>query len=76
MFDYQTRMTPNPFCTNDIIIFILLQGTEYDSRYPILITMILLLCGVPFTLLLPETLNQKLPDTLEDAKSFGNDQVS
>lgn len=38
--------------------------------------MIILFSGVPLALLLPETLNQKLPDTIEDTKSFGKNQVS
>lgn len=58
-----------------LIFSIYLQGTKYDSRYPIYILLLLLLFGGVCSLFLPETLHQKLPDTLEEARNFGADQV-
>lgn len=51
------------------------QGTAYDSRYPFII-----MCGLFFaasicSLFLPETLYQKLPDSIEEARVFGANQV-
>lgn len=50
-------------------------GTTYDIRYPYYILFILYLMGGLTALYLPETLHQKLPDSLEDAKRFGKNQV-
>lgn len=52
------------------------QGTKYDTRYPILILFTIFILGGICGLFLPETLHQKLPDSLEEAKLFGANQVS
>jgi hypothetical protein len=43
-------------------------------RYPYIILIILCLLAIACGTLLPETLNQKLPDTIEEAADFGADQ--
>jgi hypothetical protein len=55
--------------------YIVYLGTEYDVRYPYMILGILCFVGFIATLLLPETLHHKLPNTLEEAKTFGKTQV-
>lgn len=49
-------------------------GTKYDIRYPYLILGVLFLIGGVSGLFLPETLHYKLPDSMEEAKSFGKNQ--
>lgn len=49
-------------------------GTKYDVRYPYFILGIIFLIGGFSGLFLPETLHNKLPDSLEEAKSFGKNQ--
>ncbi|XP_055905497.1 carcinine transporter [Eupeodes corollae] len=49
-------------------------GTKYDIRYPYFILGIIFLIGGCSGLFLPETLHNKLPDSLEEAKSFGKNQ--
>lgn len=51
------------------------QGTRFDTRYPILILLVLFIFGGVCSLFLPETLHQKLPDSMEEARLFGADQV-
>lgn len=51
------------------------QGTRFDTRYPILILLVLFLFGGVCSLFLPETLHQKLPDSMEEARLFGAEQV-
>jgi hypothetical protein len=51
-----------------------LQGTVADPRYPYAILSALCLVGATCASLLPETLNQKLPETVNDAAVFGIDQ--
>lgn len=61
-----------------IIILILcwfFQGTRYDKRYPIAILMTLGIFGAFVGLFLPETLHQKLPDSMQEAREFGANQV-
>lgn len=41
-----------------------------------MILMLLFFFGAICGLFLPETLHQKLPDSLEEARSFGADQVT
>lgn len=53
----------------------LFQGTKYDIRYPIMIMLALCLLGGLSGLFLPETLHQKLPDSMVEARKFGADQV-
>jgi hypothetical protein len=45
-----------------------------DPRYPHAILSVLCLGGATCASLLPETLNQKLPETVQDAAEFGTDQ--
>lgn len=54
--------------------YIVYLGTVADPRYPYAILSVLCLVGVVCVSLLPETLNQKLPETLNDAAHFGLDQ--
>ncbi|XP_055851200.1 beta-alanine transporter-like isoform X2 [Episyrphus balteatus] len=49
-------------------------GTKLDIRYPYFILGGLFLIGGVSGLFLPETLHYKLPDTMEEAKSFGKNQ--
>lgn len=56
--------------------YIVYLGTEYDVRYPYLILSIVGFFGLVSALMLPETLHAKLPNTLEEAKNFGRDQVN
>lgn len=51
-----------------------LQGTVADPRYPYAILSVLCLVGAMCATLMPETLNQKLPETVQDAAHFGRDQ--
>jgi len=46
------------------------QGDHWRPL-PLLIYGALALCGGLLSLLLPETLNKKLPDTIEDGELFG-----
>jgi hypothetical protein len=50
------------------------QGTSVDVRYPYAFLITFCLLGAVCGTLLPETLDQKLPDTLEDSAEFGADQ--
>lgn len=50
------------------------QGTAFDTRYPYAILIVFSLLGAVCATLLPESLDQKLPDTLEDSAEFGADQ--
>lgn len=51
------------------------QGTDYDPRYPYAILCGMFLTGALCGMFLPETLHQRLPDTLEEARKFGANQV-
>jgi OCT family organic cation transporter-like MFS transporter 4/5 len=46
------------------------QGDQWRPL-PLLIYGALALCGGLLSLLLPETLNKKLPDTIEEGEMFG-----
>ncbi|XP_055907554.1 carcinine transporter-like isoform X2 [Eupeodes corollae] len=49
-------------------------GTKYDIRYPYLILGLMFLVAGVSGFFLPETLHNRLPDTLEEAKAFGKNQ--
>ncbi|CAO1419238.1 unnamed protein product [Diamesa serratosioi] len=54
--------------------YIVYLGTNYDVRYPYMIISGLTLVGFIAALFLPETLHQKLANTLQEAQKFGKDQ--
>lgn len=56
------------------MVFVL-QGQKYDNRYPIAILFVLCILGGICGSFLPETLHQKLPDSMTEARLFGADQV-
>ncbi|XP_059171464.1 organic cation transporter protein-like isoform X2 [Physella acuta] len=60
--------------------FIAAQGVESSgglgTSLPLLICGCLIICAVMLNCLLPETLNKKLPETLQDAQSFTNGSSS
>ena len=45
-----------------------------DLRYPYIIMGFIFVTGIFASLFLPETLHQRLPETLADAQNFGGDQ--
>lgn len=49
-------------------------GTAVDARYPYAILIVFSLLGAICATLLPESLDQNIPDTLEDSAEFGADQ--
>jgi hypothetical protein len=59
-------------CNNKITI--IFQGITYDVRYPYIIIGIVSATAMIAALLLPETLHQRLPETLVDAQIFGREQ--
>lgn len=54
--------------------YVVFIGTKYDVRYPFLIIGALAVIGAIAALFLPETLHQKLPETLAEAQRFGANQ--
>lgn len=56
--------------------YIISMGTNKDARIPYAIMAVISLIACFGGLFLPETLNQKLPETLEDAQEFGKGQVT
>lgn len=56
------------------ILVHVLQGTNYDARYPFMILLGFFILGSCTQLFLPETLHQKLPETLHEAQKFGKEQ--
>jgi hypothetical protein len=55
-------------------ITIIFQGNTHDVRYPYVIIGIVSTTGMLAALVLPETLHQRLPETLADAYMFGREQ--
>jgi hypothetical protein len=55
-------------------VSLMFQGNTYDVRYPYVIIGIVSATGMVAALLLPETLHQRLPETLADAHIFGCEQ--
>ncbi|XP_041977058.1 organic cation transporter protein isoform X2 [Aricia agestis] len=58
-------------CASAVAPYILFMGRRYDIRVPAIILTIASIIAVASSLLLPETLNVKLPETLEEAQNFG-----
>ncbi|XP_069687232.1 carcinine transporter-like isoform X2 [Periplaneta americana] len=54
--------------------YIVYLGTVFDIRIPYLVIAIVSITGMAAALFLPETLHQRLPETLADAQTFGRDQ--
>ncbi|XP_059620795.1 carcinine transporter isoform X2 [Phlebotomus argentipes] len=54
--------------------YIVYLGTNFDARYPFMIMGVLLVIGAVSSLFLPETLHEKLPETLQEAQEFGANQ--
>ncbi|KAK6631354.1 hypothetical protein RUM44_005880 [Polyplax serrata] len=54
--------------------YIIYLGATIDVRLPNAVLFIMILIGFSCSVFLPETLNKKLPETLEDAKAFGKNQ--
>lgn len=54
--------------------YLLFQGTAYNAMYPYFVLIFLMFLASVCALFLPETLHQKLPDTLADAHLFGAEQ--
>ncbi|GFG29642.1 hypothetical protein Cfor_10087 [Coptotermes formosanus] len=54
--------------------YIVYLGNTYDVRYPYIVIGIVSATGMVASLLLPETLYQRLPETLADAHIFGREQ--
>ncbi|PSN43701.1 hypothetical protein C0J52_18637 [Blattella germanica] len=50
------------------------KGMYVDVRYPYAILGALCMLGIICCLLLPETMNQRLPETIQDSAHFGKDQ--
>lgn len=50
------------------------QGTNVDARLPYVVILCLALMGAISSTFLPETINQILPETLEEAYAFGKHQ--
>ena len=56
--------------------YLIYLSTTFDIRIPFYILGILFLLGSITILFLPETLHKKLPDTMEEARLFGVNDVS
>ncbi|XP_055297249.1 carcinine transporter isoform X2 [Sitodiplosis mosellana] len=73
----QTGLSIGTIGSNIIGIFgpyIVYLGQKFDNRYPIMILFVLCILGSICGLFLPETLHQKLPDSMNEARVFGADQ--
>lgn len=55
--------------------YIVYLGTAFDIRLPFVAMGIIGMVGLAASMCLPETLHQKLPDTMEDGRRFGKDQL-
>lgn len=56
--------------------YLIYLGNTVDIRSPFFILGILFLLGSIAILFLPETLHKKLPDTMDEARHFGENDVS
>ncbi|XP_053681220.1 organic cation transporter protein-like [Anopheles nili] len=54
--------------------YIVYLGTSWDLRLPFVAMALFALVGAFASLFLPETLHQKLPETLDEGRRFGRDQ--
>uniref|UniRef100_A0AAG5CX81 Major facilitator superfamily (MFS) profile domain-containing protein n=1 Tax=Anopheles atroparvus TaxID=41427 RepID=A0AAG5CX81_ANOAO len=54
--------------------YIVFLGTNYDIRLPFVAMALIALVGAVSAIFLPETLHQKLPETMEEGRQFGRDQ--
>uniref|UniRef100_A0A336MX72 CSON006225 protein n=1 Tax=Culicoides sonorensis TaxID=179676 RepID=A0A336MX72_CULSO len=54
--------------------YIVYLGTNYDVRYPYFIMGLMCLIGACSAMFLPETLGQRLPETMVEAREFGRGQ--
>ncbi|XP_053695803.1 solute carrier family 22 member 21-like [Sabethes cyaneus] len=54
--------------------YIVFLGTNYDIRLPFVAMGLIGLLGLIASIYLPETLYQKLPETMEEGRRFGKDQ--
>lgn len=73
----QTGISLGVFITNVVGVlspYFVYLGTTYDIRYPYYILLSLLFLAGSSGLFLPETLHQKLPDSLEEVQKFGHNQ--
>ncbi|XP_065079930.1 beta-alanine transporter isoform X1 [Ochlerotatus camptorhynchus] len=54
--------------------YVVYLGTEYDVRYPFIVIGLMSVVGAICASLLPETLHQSLPESIEQAQKFGKNQ--
>ncbi|XP_058060535.1 solute carrier family 22 member 7-like [Anopheles bellator] len=54
--------------------YIVFLGTNYDIRLPFVVMGLIGLVGAASSVFLPETLHQKLPETLDEGRRFGQKQ--
>ncbi|KAJ0180604.1 hypothetical protein K1T71_004008 [Dendrolimus kikuchii] len=57
---------------NALAPYVMYLGRRYDARLPGVILIVASLTSAICTFCLPETLNVRLPETLEEAQNFGN----
>ncbi|XP_047527913.1 solute carrier family 22 member 7 [Vanessa atalanta] len=62
--------------TSVVVPYVLYLGRRIDSRLPGIIVSLTCLLGILASYLLPETLKAKLPETLEEAQTFGRKNKS
>ena len=55
-------------------LFIVLQGSNINQKYLYIVLGSVAILATIATAFLPETLNRKLPDNIQDAKYFGRNQ--
>jgi hypothetical protein len=55
-------------------LLIILQGSNVNQKYPYIVLGSVAIVATITTSFVPETLNKKLPESIKDAKYFGNNQ--